>query len=665
VITRRAFLAGAGVAAAGSLIGWRVAQRSGDLTLDNGLVQGRWSVADGVLRAIDISDRASGQFLPLSADVCALVFRDGTTVGTTALRVTGDPRVSVLAGDPHAARLAARLPGHALDVELADAAGRVRVTCRAELRAGSRYVRQEVRLEAISGEVAITDVRLVDLDVAGAAVRGEVRGSPIVAGSWFIGFEHPLADVAVEGGRGRASLAREVPLRPGAPVVYSSVVGFAAPGQLRRDFLTYLERERAHPYRPFLHYNSWYDIGYFSKFDEAGALGAIAAVGRELHERRGVHLDSFLFDDGWDDPHTLWRFHAGFPRGFKRVREAAARYGAAPGVWLSPWGGYGKPKEDRLSFGREQGFETNEGGFALSGPKYYARFRETCLDMMRRYGVNQFKFDGTGNVAHAIPGSAFDSDFSAMLALIADLRAEKPDLYVNLTSGTYPSPFFLRHADSIWRGGEDHDFAGVGSDRQRWITYRDADTYAGIVKKGPLFPLNSLMLHGVIYARHANHLDSDPGGDFTSECRAYFGTGTQLQELYITPALLSPANWDALAEAARWAGERAAILVDTHWVGGDPGALAVYGHAALERGGRGGRGRGTLVLRNPKDVPQGIEVDIGEALELPAGAPRRYSARSPWRSDRGQAPIVLEAAMPHRFELGAFEVLTLDVDAEA
>ena len=662
MITRRAFLAGAGVAAAGSLIGWRVAQRSGDLTLDNGLVQGRWSIADGVLRAIDISDRASGQSLPLSADVCALVFRDGTTVGTTALRVTGDARVSVLAGDPRAARLAARLPGHALTVELADAAGRVRVTCRAELRAGSRYVRQEVRLEAISGEVAITDVRLVDLDVAGAAVRGEVRGSPIVAGSWFLGFEHPLAEVSVENGHARASLARELPLRPGAAVVYSSVVGFAAPGQLRRDFLTYLERERAHPYRPFLHYNSWYDIGYFSKFDEAGALGAIAAVGRELHERRGVHLDSFLFDDGWDDPHTLWRFHAGFPRGFKRVREAAARYGAAPGVWLSPWGGYGKPKEDRLSFGREQGFETNAGGFALSGPKYYARFRETCLDMMRRYGVNQFKFDGTGNVAHAIPGSAFDSDFSAMLALIADLRAEKPDLYVNLTSGTYPSPFFLRHADSIWRGGEDHDFTGVGSDRQRWITYRDADTYAGIVKKGPLFPLNSLMLHGVIYARHANHLDSDPGGDFTSDVRAYFGTGTQLQELYITPALLSPANWDALAEAARWARERAAILVDTHWVGGDPGALAVYGHAAL---GSGGRGRGTLVLRNPKDVPQGIEVDIGEALELPAGAPRRYSARSPWRSDRGQMPVVLEAAIPHRFELGAFEVLTLDVDAEA
>jgi len=665
VITRRAFLAGAGVAAAGSLIGWRVAQRSGDLTLDNGLVQGRWSIADGVLRAVSVSDRSSGRSLPLSADVCALVFRDGTTLGTTALRVTGEPRVSLLAGDPGAARLAARLPGRALTVELADPDGRFHVTWRAELRDGSRYVRQEVTLRGDGpdggGEVPIREVRLVDLDLAGqgAEVRGAVRGSPIVAGSWFLAFEHPLADVAVANGRAQASLARELPLRPRTPVTYSAVVGVVSPGQVRRDFLTYLERERAHPYRPFLHYNSWYDIGYFSKFDEAAALDAIAAVGRELHERRGVHLDSFLFDDGWDDPHTLWRFHAGFPRGFTPLRAAAARYGAAPGVWLSPWGGYGKPKEDRLSFGRAQGFETNEGGFALSGPKYYARFRETCLDMIRRYGVNQFKFDGTGNVAHAIPGGAFDSDFSAMLALIADLRAEKPDLYVNLTSGTYPSPFFLRHADSIWRGGEDHDFTGVGSDRQRWITYRDADTYAGIVRKGPLFPLNALMLHGVIYARHANHLDSDPGGDFTSECRAYFGTGTQLQELYVTPALLSPANWDALAEAARWSRDRAAILVDTHWVGGDPGALEVYGHAAWLPG------KGTLVLRNPKDVPQGIELDIGAALEVPADAPRRFSARSPWAADRAKAPVVLEAAMPHRFDLAPFEVLTLDVDAVA
>ena len=62
-------------------------------------------------------------------------------------------------------------------------------------------------------------------------------------------------------------------------------------------------------------------------------------------------------------------------------------------------------------------------------------------------------------------------------------------------------------------------------------------------------------------------------------------------------------------------------------------------------------------------MPQGIDLDIGEALERPADAPRRSSARIPWVADRDRAPIVVEAVMPHRFELQPFEVLTLNVDA--
>ena len=274
--------------------------------------------------------------------------------------------------------------------------------------------------------------------------------------------------------------------------------------------------------------------------------------------------------------------------------------------------------------------------------------------MIRRYGVNQFKFDGTGNVRHAIPGSAFDSDFDAMIALIEGLRVEKPDLFVNLTTGTYPSPFFLRYADSIWRGGDDHAFAGVGSKRQQWITYRDANTYAGIVRKGPLFPLNALMLHGLIYARDAQGLNSDPGDDFRAEIHAYFGTGTALQEMYVTPSLLTSANWDALAEAARWARAHAPVLKDTHWIGGDPARLEPYGHAAW------GDGRAVLCLRNPKDAPQQLEVDVATAFELPDGAASRYVVRSPWVADRDRPAVELQAGRPHTFTLQPFEVLTLN-----
>jgi hypothetical protein len=424
---------------------------------------------------------------------------------------------------------------------------------------------------------------------------------------------------------------------------------------LRRDFLAYIERERAHPYRTFLHYNSWYDLGYFDSYDAAGAVDRINAFGHELHEKRGVTLNSFMFDDGWDDHSSLWSFNKGFPNVFTPVRDAANQYGAGPGIWMSPWGGYDGPKKERIQFGKAAGFEIVDNGFALSGPKYYARFRDVCFEMIRKYGVNQFKFDGTGNADSVFPGSSFDSDFSAAIHLIGELREVKPDIYINLTTGTYPSPFWLLYADSIWRGGEDDDFTGVGSYRERWITYRDANTYEDVVKRGPLFPVNSLMLHGIIYAQRRKHLNDDPGNDFRNEVRDYFGNGTQLQEMYITPSLLSAANWDDLAEAANWSRSNAEVLKDTHWIGGDPEWLEVYGWASWTPK------KAILVLRNPSDHPQTMDVDIQNAFELPPGAPQKYSAKSPWKDDAGKPSIELRAHTPHEFQLAPFEVLTFDV----
>ena len=61
---------------------------------------------------------------------------------------------------------------------------------------------------------------------------------------------------------------------------------------------------------------------------------------------------------------------------------------------------------------------SSDGGYALSGPKYYAAFRDVALEMIQKYGVNQFKFDGTGNVDRSFPAASFDSDFCGMIHLI-------------------------------------------------------------------------------------------------------------------------------------------------------------------------------------------------------------------------------------------------------
>lgn len=628
------------------------------LTLSNPLVAMRWSAAAGRLRALRFSDLSTRQAVPLAPDLFTLVLAGGRAVRSSELSLAGRVESGRVAGDPKSIRRAGQRPGVQVSATFRDAASGATVKWRALLLDGSRYLRQEFEITSGAQDLPIREIVLWDCDVPGVQEAGTVKGSPAVAGQTWLAFEHPLSTTTVAGSRVRCVLSRQLPVHAGQTFQCSSAIGRTAPGQLRRGFLEYVEDQRAHPYRTFLHYNSWYDIGYFSKYDEAAALGRVRTFGNELTEKRGVVLDSFLLDDGWDDPASLWGFHSGFPQGLTNLAKAAASYHAAMGLWLSPWGGYGKPKQDRLRLEAQQGFDIQDGGFALSGAKYYQRFHDVCLRMISEFGVNQFKFDGTGNADKVVPGSKFDSDFDAAITLIADLRKAKPDLYINLTTGTYPSPFWLRYADSIWRGGEDHAFAGTGAWRQKWITYRDADTFRHVVKAGPLYPINSLMLHGLIYAEHAKNLDTDPAGDFRSEIRSYFATGTQLQEMYISPNLLSKSNWDDLAEAARWSRGNAGTLVDTHWVGGNPANLEIYGWAAWSPA------KGILSLRNPSDQQQTLTLDIAAALELPPHAPRRYRMSSPWKSEIGKPTHNLEAGSLHVFRLAPFEVLNLEAVGE-
>jgi hypothetical protein len=162
------------------------------------------------------------------------------------------------------------------------------------------------------------------------------------------------------------------------------------------------------------------------------------------------------------------------------------------------------------------------------------------------------------------------------------------------------------------------------------------------------------MLHGLIYAKQAEHLNDDPDHAFIHEVHSYFGEGTQLQELYITHSLLSDPDWDTLAEAAKWSRENAMTLADTHWVGGDPAKLEVYGWAAWSPM------KGIVTLRNPSDQPQSFSIDITKAFELPPGAPHEYNAHSPWKSDAKDSAYRLVPGESYQFQLRPFEVLNLE-----
>jgi hypothetical protein len=632
------------------------ALRDGDnLSLSNQALSAQWTIHGGALHWQDLTNRLTGETLRFESSPFQLVPNEGQVLRAADFKIVAGPLVEDAPISSVSPKAADHLAGRQIRIELEDSKAVIHVTWKVLLREDANYVREEITLHALHQPLPVRQIFLVDAVAPDAIVSGQVKGSPVTAETWFFGFEHPLSECRARDSRASCWLSRELPLQPGQSVTYSAVFGVTHHSQLRRDFLKYVELERTHPYRTFLHYNSWYDLGAGQRFSEQDAVAAVQTFGEQLTRQRGVKLDSFLFDDGWDDPKTLWKFNPGFPDGLTKVSQTAAKYSAAPGIWFSPWGGYEEAKEQRLAAARARGFETNEGGFALSGPKYYRYFRDACLEMIDKYGVNQFKFDGTGNANEVIAGSEFDSDFDAAIHLIGELRAKKPDIYINLTTGTYPSPFWLLYADSIWRGGEDHSFAGVGTDRQRWITYRDSQTYLRVVEAGPLFPINSLMLHGLVFARYAERLGSDPAHDFADEVHSYFGTGTQLQEMYITPSLLSAHDWDVLAEAEKWSRDNAATLQDSHWIGGDPARLEVYGWAAWSPE------KAIITLRNPSDRAQDFTGSVSELLELPQRSITSFAAHSPWKDSAAGSPVTIPVREQHTFHLQPFQVLTLEL----
>jgi hypothetical protein len=237
-----------------------------------------------------------------------------------------------------------------------------------------------------------------------------------------------------------------------------------------------------------VHYNSWYDFysyqdeGFNGGFKdqvkneelisklrldamtEESCTQRVEAFGIELVQKRNATIDSFLWDDGWDDPHTLWEFDKKrFPKRFDAVAAKAASFGSGTGVWLSPWGGYGFPQEARVKYGKQYGYETNrnerldEEAFSLAGPKYRKAFVDTAVRFVREEGVNMFKFDGVAGDPRELA-----VEMEAMLGLITDLRSEttsrnaarkhvpkerqsdkdKDMIWINLTTGTWASPFF-------------------------------------------------------------------------------------------------------------------------------------------------------------------------------------------------------------------------------
>ncbi len=562
---------------------------------------------------------------------------DGKTITASEMKLE-DVKMVTLAENPSAATASLRYAGKALEARFTYE--ELSIVWRAVLRNGSHYLRTEMDIQAakdlpMKGIVAMTYLVAKNSAYTAPEVVGNTRGAILASNHIFAGLETPMG-LNSSKDEGNAThieglWRRNTTLKAGKTWNISSVVGLVAPKQLRRSFLAYSERERAVAWRPYPVYISWYELNidrnnaqapsYKGNMTVEQCADVVSHWKTHFYDKYQMAPKAFVWDDGWDQYGT-WTFNPNFPNGFDEPANEAKQMGTGIGAWLGPVGGYGQSGEYRRAYWR------SKGGMQLSNEDYYNFFIRCCTNMIDRYDFHFFKFDGISAQASAIgpdEGTRGEENAEAIISIERAVRQKRPDIFLNTTVGTWASPFWFHFTDAVWRQEGDYGEAGdQGTDRERWITYRDRLVYQNFIQRSPVCPINTLMTHGFILSRWgavSKNMDYD---GIVREMRCAFACGSGMVELYNDYKLMDEikdnqgnagALWKDLAECIKWQQEQADVLPDAHWVGGNPwdGKKAnVYGWAAWN-----GK-KSVLTLRNPSASAQTFTTTLREALDIPA-----------------------------------------------
>lgn len=459
---------------------------------------------------------------------------------------------------------------------------------------------------------------------------GQPVAFTIQDGGVFLGLEFPTANNEVSAGQFRCG--QEIGEKVGRLGVASDpvVVALTPDNRVRLWFDRYLDSIRVAPLKPYLLYNSWYDLRApvmvkdpARALTETNVLRTISILRDRLVDKRKVHFDAFVLDDGWDVYRSDWQINRDqFPNGFAPLVRALSEMGTHLGIWIGPIGGYSH-RDWRVTWMRNHGYETVGDQMCVAGKRYGKLLLKRVTDLVRQDSVRYFKWDGIqfscSEPGHGhLPGIySRRAVMERVIDMCRSVRAISPDVFTNITSGTWLSPWWLKYTNTIWMQGRDYGYAKVASisRRDQAMTYRDLVLYRDFVTQNQWFPVANLMTHGIIKG-YLNMLGGrqEPLDKFTDNAVLYVARGPAMWELYISPGLLTNAELDALAGAIHWAKNRFSILAHTRLIGGNPGEGEPY--AYLHFLGE----RGIIAVRNPVVAPQSLAIRLTSEYGLKRGA---------------------------------------------
>ncbi|MCK5172317.1 MAG: hypothetical protein KAR47_02940, partial [Planctomycetes bacterium] len=316
--------------------------------------------------------------------------------------------------------------------------------------------------------------------------------------------------------------------------------------------------ETRKPPRSNLHFNNWYSL----KAKKITIEGFVDDVYKKISTnlaKYGAKLDNMVPDHGWQNSKTFDYIYQ--PKSdydpLTEVSRALRADGTSLGIWIALDGtnnSIERGKELGYRSAYKEGFDRKERWmqgkdyFDILDPKYQQDLKKSLRFLLVDADVDYIKHDFNHNfTSHYITQRhAREACLDVTLDILAYERDLKPDVFRNYTNGSWHSPWWLQHADTLWMMSGDSGGSGEWpqlSLREGATTYRDKWFYTSFNNPErcirPVIPIANFMTHGILFSEKKPYTDfNDILDDWANYVMMYFGRGTLLKELYITPGLL-------------------------------------------------------------------------------------------------------------------------------
>lgn len=514
------------------------------------------------------------------------------------------------------------------------------------LDANHNYMRKQIQLaDSTYGEhflqgIAVTDARIIQHPekVENQGGFGQPVAFTMPSGSFFTGLEYPTATNELKtGNKTRITAYQYFGKQIGKALVTSEtfVMALFPDKAIKHHFMEYVEQIAVTPARPYTLYNSWYDLRAANYprpvpgeyvMNEENVFRIIDLIKENMMDKHDIRLDAFVLDDGWDVYESDWQLREKqFPNGMKPIADKLKETDTDLGIWFGPTGGY-SARMGRINWMKENGYEAvnneyryNAAYLCLAGKNYSDLFRKRTVDFVEDDDVRYFKWDGIqfscSSPDHGHPVGVYSR--RAVMESVAEkceaVRKNHPDVYLNITSGTWLSPWWTKYASQIWMDGGDYGWADLPSYSRRdaAITYRDFVLYDDFKQKELWFPISHLMTHGIIKGNlQMLGGNEEPLDKFTDNAMLYVARGVSMYELYISPTILNNEEWEAISQSLKWAREHFETLSTTHMIGGNPTKGEPYGYIHFNGD------EGIVALRNPYVDENSISVSLSRNFGL-------------------------------------------------